>query len=303
MEAKVTLEQWRALLAVIDAGGYAKAAESLGKSQSAVSYAIQQIEAALGVAVFELQGRRAVATPAGDLLYRRARHLLDEAERLELAASQLSARVEPLVRMAVDLLVPSDAILQCLGTFADTYPNTRIELYESVLSGTEEALVQRKVDLAIGSRVPPGFFGDFLMSVSMLGVTSPDHPLQRFERKVTYEDLRHYRQMVIRDSGTHRRHSEGWQEAEQRWTVSHAKTSLEAVRKGLGYAWLPEAYVIDDIRAGRLRLLPVEAGLERQAATYLTFTDRDIAGPATRYLAQLLKEQLPGLCSAHRERA
>jgi len=43
-ENKVTLEQWRALLAVIDAGGYAKAAELLNKSQSAVSYAISQLE-------------------------------------------------------------------------------------------------------------------------------------------------------------------------------------------------------------------------------------------------------------------
>ncbi len=87
MEPKVSLDQWRAFLAVIDAGGYAKAAEALGKSQSAVSYAISQLETALGVAVFELQGRRAVPTPAGDVLYRRARHLLMEAENLETAAS------------------------------------------------------------------------------------------------------------------------------------------------------------------------------------------------------------------------
>ena len=71
-ENKVTLEQWRALLAVIDAGGYAKAAEQLNKSQSAISYAIAQLESALGVKVFNLQGRKAVATPSGELLYRRA---------------------------------------------------------------------------------------------------------------------------------------------------------------------------------------------------------------------------------------
>src|SRR5690625_7704552 len=82
VERKVTLEQWRALLAVIDAGSYAKAAEQLGKSQSAVSYSIQQLETALEVAVFELKGRRAVPTPAGELLYRRARHLRSEERRV-----------------------------------------------------------------------------------------------------------------------------------------------------------------------------------------------------------------------------
>ena len=41
---RVTLDQWRALVAVVDAGGYAQAAEALHKSQSAVTYAVQKLE-------------------------------------------------------------------------------------------------------------------------------------------------------------------------------------------------------------------------------------------------------------------
>jgi len=292
-EPKVSLDQWRALLAVIDAGGYAKAAEMLNKSQSAVSYAIQQLETALGVAVFELQGRRAVPTPAGDLLYRRARLLLEQADRLEKAAANLSAKIEPLVRLAVDLIVPPERILCCLETFAADFPDTRVEIFESVLSGTEEALLQRQVDIAIGARVPPGFLGEYLMPVTLRGVSSPEHPLQHLGRTITYEDLRQHRQIIVRDSGLYRRHTEGWQEAEQRWTVSHTKTSLEAVRRGLGYAWIPEGYVLDDLAAGRLSLIDVESGAERVTSTYLTYADKDLAGPATRRLAQILKERLP----------
>lgn len=292
-EPKVSLDQWRALLAVIDAGGYAKAAEMLNKSQSAVSYAIQQLETALGVAVFELQGRRAVPTPAGDLLYRRARLLLEQADRLEKAAANLSAKIEPLVRLAVDLIVPPERILCCLENFAADFPDTRVEIFESVLSGTEEALLQRQVDIAIGARVPPGFLGEYLMPVTLRGVSSPEHPLQHLGRTITYEDLRQHRQIIVRDSGLYRRHTEGWQEAEQRWTVSHTKTSLEAVRRGLGYAWIPEGYVLDDLAAGRLSLIDVESGAERVTSTYLTYADKDLAGPATRRLAQILKERLP----------
>lgn len=292
-EPKVSLDQWRALLAVIDAGGYAKAAEMLNKSQSAVSYAIQQLETALGVAVFELQGRRAVPTPAGDLLYRRARLLLEQADRLEKAAANLSAKIEPLVRLAVDLIVPPERILCCLENFAADFPDTRVEIFESVLSGTEEALLQRQVDIAIGARVPPGFLGEYLMPVTLRGVSSPEHPLQHLGRTITYEDLRQHRQIIVRDSGLYRRHTEGWQEAEQRWTVSHTKTSLEAVHRGLGYAWIPEGYVLDDLAAGRLSLIDVESGAERVTSTYLTYADKDLAGPATRRLAQILKERLP----------
>lgn len=296
-ENKVTLEQWRAFLAVVDSGGYARAAEVLNKSQSSVSYAVAQLESALDVKVFQLQGRKAVATPAGDLLYRRAKQLLEQAERLEKSAGCLAVHVEPLVKIAADLIIPPANILKCLAIFSKTFPDTRVEVFESVLSGTEDALLQRQVDLAIGGRVPTGFMGEKLVTVTMHGVSSPDHPLQQLGRPINYEDMRQHRQIIVRDSGQYRRRTEGWQEADQRWTVSHIKTSLDAIRMGLGYAWLPDAYTHEDIQAGRLKYLPVEVGSMREVTTYLTFADREFVGPATQHLADVLKTELPKMCS------
>lgn len=298
-ENKVTLEQWRALIAVIDAGGYAKAAEQLNKSQSAISYAISQLESALDVKVFNLQGRKAVATPSGDLLYRRAKQLLEQAGRLEKSAECLSIHVEPIVKIAVDIIVPPAKVLYCLSLFAKDFPDTRVEYYETVLSGTEDTLLKRQVDLAIGGFVPAGFIGDKVMTAKFHGVSSADHPLQLLGRAVTYEDMRQHRQIVVRDSGQYRRHTVGWQEADQRWTVSHIKTSLDAIRMGLGYAWLPDAYTKDDITTGALKFLPVEIGSEREVAVYLTFADKEFAGPATKRLADIFKECLPVACTGH----
>jgi DNA-binding transcriptional LysR family regulator len=290
-ENKVTLEQWRTLLAVVDAGGYAKAAELLDKSQSTISYAITQLEHSLNIKVFQIQGRKAVPSPAGELLYRRAKELLEQADRLEKTA-MLSQQVESQIRVAADLIIPPEKILQCLAIFSQTYPQTRVEIYESVLSGTEDALLQRQVDLAIGGRVPIGFMGEKLTTVTMRGVSSPDHPLQQLGRTIDHDDLRKHRQIIVRDSGQYRRHSEGWQEAEQRWTVSHIKTSLEAIRMGLGYAWLPDAYTQDDISTGKLQYLPVAVGAIREVPTYLTFADKELAGPATRHLADIFLNEL-----------
>ncbi|MGD9264422.1 MAG: LysR family transcriptional regulator, partial [Lysobacterales bacterium] len=86
---RVSLEHWRAMIAVVDAGGYAAAAEALGKSQSTVSHAIQRLEQALGTAVFKIQGRRAVLTAVGEMALRRARALLDEASDIERMATTL----------------------------------------------------------------------------------------------------------------------------------------------------------------------------------------------------------------------
>ena len=69
--AKVSLDHWRALEKVVDEGGYARAAEALGKSQSTVSHSIQRLEDLLGTRVLRIQGRRAVLTEVGAVVLRR----------------------------------------------------------------------------------------------------------------------------------------------------------------------------------------------------------------------------------------
>ena len=59
---KITLDQWSALVAVVEAGGYAQASERLHRTQSTVTYTIKKLEDLLGVQVFELRGRKAVLT-------------------------------------------------------------------------------------------------------------------------------------------------------------------------------------------------------------------------------------------------
>src|SRR5256886_9427697 len=94
----ISLDQWRALMTVVEAGGYAQAAEALHKSQSSVTYAVQKLESVLGVKAFEIQGRKAMLTPTGQLPYRRARALVDEAVQIERPAKKLSAGWEPGIR-------------------------------------------------------------------------------------------------------------------------------------------------------------------------------------------------------------
>ena len=185
----VTLEQWRSLAAVVDAGGYAQAAERMHKSQSALTYAINKLESRLGVEAFTIQGRKAILTPTGQLLYRRARALLDEAASVERAAKAMSAGWEAEITIAVEILFPTWLLLACLDRFGNESPHTRIEVIESVLGGTGEALLQGKVDLAIAPRIPPGFLGDPLLRVRAIPVAHPGHPLHRLKRKLTLRDL------------------------------------------------------------------------------------------------------------------
>ena len=64
MSTKISLDQWQALIAVVDEGGSAAAAEALDKSQSAISYAVQKIETELGVRAFALEGCLLYTSPS-----------------------------------------------------------------------------------------------------------------------------------------------------------------------------------------------------------------------------------------------
>src|SRR5258705_10015341 len=191
--SRVSLDQWAALVSVVESGSYSKAGEQLHKSQSTLTYAIQSLEESLGVKVFEIRGRKAVLTPTGEVLYRRAKTLVEEAARLEHAAGELAKGWEPEIRLAVEIIFPTWLMVQCLGEFARERPETRIELYETVLGGTDEALATRSVDFAICSQVPPGFVGDLLAPVTAICVAAPSHPLHALGRPLTLEDLRRHR--------------------------------------------------------------------------------------------------------------
>ena len=296
--ARVALEQWRVFCAVVDRGGYAQAAEYLHKSQSAITYAVQKLERLTGVSAFELQGRKAVLTPAGEVLYRRAGDLLDQAVALERAAGRLADGWEAEIRVAVDIVFPTWLLLECLGGFADEHPPVRLELFETVLGGTEQALLERNVDLAVSALVPQGFLGDPLMHLRFVAVAAPSHPLHALGRLITYQDLRRHRQVVIRDSSPGRKRSAGWLGAEQRWTVSNKATSIRAVCSGLGFAWYPECLVRDELGSGVLKPLPLREGAERSGTLYLIFADRDYAGPGVHELADRLRTASTALAAA-----
>ena len=258
LNPRISLEQWRSLLAVVDAGGYAQAAAVLHKSQSAVTYAVQKMESLLGVKIFEVIGRKARLTATGQVLYRRAKALLEEAGTLESAAGSLAAGWEPEIKLAVEIVFPTWLLLEALSRFA----------------------------------------GDRLMPVRFIAAAHPDHPLHRLGRALTLQDLRKYRHLVIRDSGSQRRGGT-WLGAEQIWTVSQKATSIHAATLGLGFAWFPEDTIRSELASGKLAPLPLREGGERWADLYLVFADRDYAGPGALRLAEIIRGSVAELCTQH----
>jgi DNA-binding transcriptional LysR family regulator len=299
----ITLEQWRCLTAVVEAGGYAQAAEALHKSQSSVTYAVQKLESTLQVRAFEIQGRKAKLTSTGEMLYRRARLLLEEAGAIERAASKASAGWEAEISVAVEILFPTWMMFRCLDRFGVESPQTRIEWFETVLDGTPEALQTGRVDVAISGIIPPGFTAEPLMSVRVIPVANPDHELHRLGRPLELRDLKKHRHIVVRDSGSKRDKKVRTLDVAQRWTVSNMSTSIGAVSRGYGFAWLPEEKIRTELQSGELKVLPLRDVREFRQQLYLVFADREGAGPGLLRLAEVIRAEVHAGCLAEKSQA
>lgn len=292
---KVTLEQWRMLKAVVDYGGFAHAAAAVHKSQSSIHHAIQKMERMLEVKLLEVQGRRAQLTDAGQLLLRRAEHLLESAASIDALAANLNAGVEPEIALAVDQTFPTESLAQALARFSVAYPNTRIQLYETVLSGAAEALEQERVDLAIASAGLSRFVAEPLLAVEFLAVAAPDYPVFdccSADNPLSVDELARFRQIVTRDSAAQNPVDSGWLGADERWTVSNLATSVDMLCRGMGFAWVPMTRIRSQLDAGTLKPIPLQTGRERSIMLQLYYADARQQGPGIRCLAALLHEEI-----------
>ena len=120
-------------------------------------------------------------------------------------------------------------------------------------------------------------------------------------RPVEIRDLRKHRHIVVRDSGSKRDKKSRTLEVAQRWTVSNMSTSIGAVSRGYGFAFLPMYKIYPELYAGELKQLELRDAREFSAPLYLIFADRDGAGPGQLRLAQLIREEISGACSNREE--
>ena len=286
---QVSLDQWRVLQAIIDHGGYAQAAQALHRSQSSISYAITRLQEQLGVTVLQVQGRKAQLTDAGEVLLRRSRSLLQDAQALEDLARHLAQGWEAEIRLFVDAAFPTPLLLQALKQFAPQDRGTRVLISEVVLSGARDALESGDADLVIGADYAAGFLSDVLMEIELVAVAHPQHPLHQLARPLTSRDLQSEMQVVIKDSGQTAPRDHGWLGAEHRWTVSSIDKAITTISSGLGYGWLPQHQILEQIQQQRLKHLPLESGQRFRTHLYLTF-GQEFPGEASKLLANLLRD-------------
>ncbi len=289
---RISLRQWRVLHAVVDCGGFAQASEYLHLSQSAISYALAKLQEQLGVPLLRIEGRKAQLTEMGCAIMERSRRLIGDANKIEAFASAMERGWEPEIRLVVDFAFPPSLLMSALRKFARTGNGTLVLLSEIPNVGIDEALRQGSADLAISTQVPVGFLGKLLMEVEYVAVISPRHPLLNPGKEITMVDLEQITQIVIHDfENPERRNGAGrWLHQGQCWKVAHFETAIEAVREGLGFAWLLKYRVQGLLDQGALVPFPLQGGNVIKGMLYLIRGGSRTSnpGPAVSHLVEIL---------------
>ena len=284
-----TLEQWRILQAVVDAGGYAQAAELLNKSQSSLNHAVAKLQSQLGVELLEVKGRKAYLTAAGEVMLRRSRLLTQQVEDLELLAANIDQGWEPEIRIAVELAYPRHYLNAALAQFYPLSRGSRIQIIDSVITGSSEIIQQKKADLVIAASavIPKGYLGDPLCVTRFIPITGANSPLAKLP-EVDQNELSQHLQLVIRDTAQKPADNVGWLRAEQRWTVDNFYEAIDILQLGLGFCWLPDFLVANAIKEGKLVQLNMPHSSERIAAISLVTPKEETLGPGSKQLRQLI---------------
>jgi DNA-binding transcriptional LysR family regulator len=285
---RTEIEQWAVLRAVVEAGSFAKAAALLNRSQSSVSYATARLQERLGIALLQVEGRRAVLTAAGRLLLAEAVSLIEDLDRLEQRARMMAGGEEPRIRLIVDTLYPKKTLFDALRMFQSDHPFVEIELSEVVRLDVDDVREER-FDLFISVRDAAAGPGYPMTPVEMVAVSSPFHPLQGRSGRLTASILSRYPTLVIEGGYAgfagatiaHGRH----------WRVNTLDAAIEAVRRGLCHGWLPQHLIAEDLAKGDLVSLPLGEGQARLFPIMLSFGDEEMAGPLTRKMANILLQR------------
>ena len=248
----IELRVWRQFLALAEELHFGRAAGRLHMTQPPLTQAIQQLEARLGVRLFERTRRSVALTPAGAALMAPARRLLDDADALPRLAQAAASGLAGRLRLAFVSSVAYGPLPEWLRGFRQAHPDVALQLREATLDVQLQAFAADEIDagfvLHAPGAVPPGFAAWRALAEPLVmalpaghaaaALPGPlkwadvaDQPLVIFPRQIApslYDAvLASYRQRGATPQIA--------QEAIQMQTI------VNLVSAGMGLAWVPEA--------------------------------------------------------------
>jgi DNA-binding transcriptional LysR family regulator len=288
-----TLDQLRVLAAVAESGSFSATARRLNRAQSVISYTVANLEAQLGLYLFERSGRRPVLTEAGRALLADARRVGLLVDELRARAAALRRGLEPELGLAVDVMFPTPRLVAALEAFARAFPTVALRLRIEALGGMAQLVMDGTCQVGVLGPLSEGCKGmerRAIGAVRLVPVASPAHALAHAPRPVPASVLREQVQLVLTDRTALTEGRDFGVLALRTWRLGDLGAKHALLLAGLGWGNMPEAVVAEDIAAGRLVRLELAEAPEHWYPISLVHRTDAPPGPAGRWLAERIGE-------------
>lgn len=301
MQPNPTLDQLHVLVAVADTGSFSAAGRKLNRAQSVISYTIANLEAQLGLKLFERDGtREPTLTTEGKAMLTDARRMVGVLNDIRARAEGLKQGLEAELVIAVDVTLPAPALTKVLTDFEAEFPTVALKLNVGALGMVWDQLMTRSSDVSFGGQ--PANFNEELVALrigdaSMTPVAAPDHPLATYKGRVPLSVVREHIQLVISDVSKMTEGKDFGVFAYRTWRMTDTETKRNLILSGLGWGGLPTWMILEDVAAGRLAVLDLEPYPERPYQLHAFYRADRPPGPAASWLIERFKQELPKVCS------
>src|SRR3979411_1016728 len=131
----VTLDQLRTFIAAVDEGSFSAAGRKLRRAQSVVSQTLANLEAQLGVKLFDRSARYPKLTDEGRSLLGDARSVADNVDGFKARARAMREGLEPELAVAMDVMYPMEDLTKAASHSRKTFPHRALRIYVEALGG------------------------------------------------------------------------------------------------------------------------------------------------------------------------
>jgi DNA-binding transcriptional LysR family regulator len=291
----LNLHHLRLFAAIVDHGGFTKAAGTLNLSQPAISKSLKELEDGLQLSLIDRSARPIRLTAAGRLLYDRARELFGVERVAERELRELRGLKRGVLRVGASTTIATYFLPPVLGRFHLRHPRVRIQASSANTRTIARRLLESKIDLALveGPVSSPHLDVIPWRDDELVVITPPDHPLLA-RASVAASDLAD-EQFLVREPGSGTRDVTETALArcgvvlKNTMRVGGTEVMKQAVAAGLGLAIVSRAAAADQLALGRIALLQVRGLVIRRTLTQLKPHDRATSA-AARELEALLAE-------------
>ncbi len=285
----LTLDQIRVFIAVAEAGSFSRAAKALKRAQSAVTHAIQRLEAETGTPVFDRSAYRPVLTEAGQALLVRAKRIAEEANGFRDQAWSLARGLEPELTIALDPMFPMPMVVEALKAFSHRFPSVPPRLYVRSLG----AAAQLVIDGTCAIGMLPFVISDLtslktfpMLTTDLVPVVAPDHPLAAIEGAIAAETLHRHVQLVLSDTSALTAGHDYGVLSSRTWRLADLGAKKSMLLAGFGWGSMPAHLVAEEIERGQLSRIAPEGfdGMTARLVLGAAYSADRSLGPAAGWM-------------------